>query len=231
MAETAQIVGLTRGECLRLLGAGVLGRVVFTDAAMPAAQPVTYILDREEIIFRAVRGSTLATATRHAVVGFQADDIDLRTRTGWSVFGVGQAYEVTDPVRLGALTDRPTGPGRDNSGGTVAVPMQQLTGRRLRLSDAGGLIDLPGRAGDGRSGGARPPRPDGDLLVTAGDGDWPGRAGPQACRGLHQPAEVSRPRPRTAVELPLHRRPTPRPDTHHIRHTGNGMEHRRWTTA
>ena len=68
-------------------------------------QPVTYHLHDEEIVFRTQNGSKLAAATRHAVVGFEIDDVDLQAHTGWSVLGIGEAYEVVDPARLAALAD------------------------------------------------------------------------------------------------------------------------------
>lgn len=52
--------------------------------------------------------------------------------TGWSVLGIGEAYEVTDPTRLADLATRmppPWVPNRDDH--TVAVPLQRLTGRQL----------------------------------------------------------------------------------------------------
>src|SRR5215213_11640787 len=101
--EGGELVELTRTECLRLLAGGVIGRIICTDGALPTAQPVNYLLDGEEIIFRTANGSKLAAATRHAVVGFQVDEIDPRTRTGWSVLGVGEANEIVHPDRLAEL--------------------------------------------------------------------------------------------------------------------------------
>jgi hypothetical protein len=75
-ANPGELHELGRGECLRLLADGVIGRVAFTDAALPAVQPVGYHLDDEEIIFRTRNGGKLAAATRHAVVGFEVDDFD-----------------------------------------------------------------------------------------------------------------------------------------------------------
>ncbi|MDQ2706976.1 MAG: pyridoxamine 5'-phosphate oxidase family protein [Actinomycetota bacterium] len=146
MPHAVEVTGLTglietasigRGECLRLLHLGSLGRVVFTEAAMPAAQPITYVLDREEIVFRADAGSPLGIATRHAVVAFQADDVDVRTRTGWSILGIGETYEVTDLDRRAALGGArlipwpPTEPLL-----TIAIRLPRLTGRRLRPAPA-----------------------------------------------------------------------------------------------
>ena len=141
-AATAELIELDEAQCLRLLAGSMIGRVVFTDAALPAAQPVTYLLDGEEVVFRTAGGSKLAAATRGAVVAFQVDEIDPGTRTGWTVLGVGEAYEVVVPERLAELADRlPTPWAPDRTAHTIAVPLQRLTGRRL--------VRVP-RAGEGR---------------------------------------------------------------------------------
>lgn len=132
-----ELVELDRAECLRLLRAGDVGRVVFTSAALPAAQPVNYLLDGEEVVFRTRNGSKLAAAVRHAVVGFQADEIDARTHSGWSVLGVGEAYEVVEPTRLAQLAGTMPAPWvRDHDAHVIAVPLQVLTGRRIAPLDA-----------------------------------------------------------------------------------------------
>jgi nitroimidazol reductase NimA-like FMN-containing flavoprotein (pyridoxamine 5'-phosphate oxidase superfamily) len=127
-----ELVELTRSECLRLLAGGVIGRVVFTDSALPTVQPVNYVLDDEEIIFRTANGSKLAAATRNAVVAFQLDHFDTTTRSGWSVLGVGEAYEVVDPARLAELEDLQPDPWvRDRDAHVLCIPPSILTGRRV----------------------------------------------------------------------------------------------------
>jgi nitroimidazol reductase NimA-like FMN-containing flavoprotein (pyridoxamine 5'-phosphate oxidase superfamily) len=131
-AATVDLVELDEAECLRLLAGGVIGRVVFTDAALPAAQPVTYLLDGEEVVFRTAGGSKLAAATRGAVVAFQVDEFDPHMRTGWTVLGIGEAYEVVVPERLAELAERMPEPWAPNrTAHTIVVPLQRLTGRRL----------------------------------------------------------------------------------------------------
>ena len=49
---------LDRGECLRLLGKSTVGRVVFTEGALPAAHPLTYLIDDEEVILRTASGAS-----------------------------------------------------------------------------------------------------------------------------------------------------------------------------
>lgn len=132
-------IELARDECLGLLAEGVIGRVVCTEGALPAVHPVVYRLGRDEVVFRTGGAAGLVPATRGRVVGFQVDAYDPATRTGWSVLGVGVAYEVTDPERLATLADRPPtagAPERDDH--TMAVPLQRLTGRRLLPTPADG---------------------------------------------------------------------------------------------
>jgi hypothetical protein len=83
-------------------------------------------------VFRTVNGGKLAAATLHRVVAFEADEIDLAARAGWSVLGVGEASEVTDPERLADLATRMPPPWvPDRLDHTVAIPLERLTGRRL----------------------------------------------------------------------------------------------------
>jgi len=132
MAGSRELHDLERTECVRLLARGLVGRVVFSDGALPAAQPVVYQLDGEEVIFRTKNGSKLAAAMRHAVVGFEIDDVDLHSRSGWSVFGIGEAYEVVDPARLAELADAyPDVWVLGHDAHTIAIPLQIITGRRL----------------------------------------------------------------------------------------------------
>ncbi|GAA0937965.1 pyridoxamine 5'-phosphate oxidase family protein [Pseudonocardia zijingensis] len=145
-AATVELAELAEAECLGLLAGKSIGRVVFTDAALPAAQPVSYLLDGTEVVFRTGGGAKLATATRGAVVAFEVDEIDTATRTGWSVLGVGEAYEVLDPHRLAELARRMPAPwtglwAPNCAAHTIAVPLRRLTGRRL-VSAA--PVDEPG---------------------------------------------------------------------------------------
>ncbi|WP_031168621.1 pyridoxamine 5'-phosphate oxidase family protein [Streptosporangium roseum] len=98
---------LTREERLDLLSAAPIGRIVFTDHALPAVQPVNFHLNGQAIVIRTAIGSKLAAATRRAVVAFEADEIDPELHTGWSVTAVGQARAVTDPAEIDLLAALP----------------------------------------------------------------------------------------------------------------------------
>jgi nitroimidazol reductase NimA-like FMN-containing flavoprotein (pyridoxamine 5'-phosphate oxidase superfamily) len=123
---------LSRQECLRLLSSAPIGRIVFTDRALPAVQPVNFRLDGERIVIRTSIGSKLAAATRHAVVAFEADEFDPDLRTGWSVTVVGHAravHDLDEIARLAALPLTAWAPGsRDHY---IVVEAEQMTGRRI----------------------------------------------------------------------------------------------------
>ncbi|MBV9919308.1 MAG: pyridoxamine 5'-phosphate oxidase family protein [Pseudonocardia sp.] len=133
--DTARTPGLDEIDgagCLRLLASAQIGRVIYTEVAMPAAHPVNYLLDGEEIVFRTGGGGKLAAAVRGTVVGFQVDEIDVERRSGWSVLGVGEAYEILDADRLDELACRlPTPWAPHRTGHCISIPLQRLTGRWL----------------------------------------------------------------------------------------------------
>ena len=134
LGPPTEIEELNPATCRGLLSTGSLGRVVFTSAAMPGAQPVTYTVDRDrdEVVFRTTNGSKLAAATRHAILAFEVDQVDPATGIGWSVLALGQAREITDICRLQQL-DLTSRAWDGLPGHTIAIPLQRLTGRRVQL--------------------------------------------------------------------------------------------------
>jgi nitroimidazol reductase NimA-like FMN-containing flavoprotein (pyridoxamine 5'-phosphate oxidase superfamily) len=95
-ADNAGLEKLDRPTCYALLKTVPIGRIVFTEGALPAIQPVNFALDRDAVIIRTRMGSKLAAATRSAVVAFEADEYDADTLTGWSVVLIGRADAVGD---------------------------------------------------------------------------------------------------------------------------------------
>jgi uncharacterized protein len=126
---------LSRAECLRLLATVAIGRISYTRQALPAVEPVNFALADGAIVIRTDAGGKLAAATRRAVVAFQADDLDLVLRSGWSVTVVGRCEEVTDAgevARLDRLGLESWAPGaRDHF---LRIVPAIVTGRKLRGS-------------------------------------------------------------------------------------------------
>jgi hypothetical protein len=65
-----------------------------TVAALPTIFPVHYALLDGDIVFRALAGTKLASTVEGAVIAFGADDIGLRSTTGWSIVVVGPAHSI-----------------------------------------------------------------------------------------------------------------------------------------
>lgn len=123
---------LTRDESLALLSTVPVGRLVFTERALPAIVPVNFLLDHGEVVVRAGTTSSLTAAVRGAVVAFEADDFDRESRQGWSVTVTGRAAEVRDPVKLARLSELPLLPwvgGRLDH--FIVIPLELITGRRI----------------------------------------------------------------------------------------------------
>jgi hypothetical protein len=107
---------LTDAECRRLLTTAALGRLGFSDGALPAIVPVPFVLHEGDVLVPATVGSQMVAAVRGAVVAFQVDRYDPASETGWSVTVVGPSRVVRDPDEIralyGGLPDRWTRPGR-----------------------------------------------------------------------------------------------------------------------
>lgn len=107
---------LDRLTCIRLLSSARIGRVVFTDSALPAIDTVRFRVVSNAVVFDMPSGSVRPSKIADTVVAFYADEIDLGTQHGWSVTVHGRA------VRAPAST-----PGADP---LILVPLDRVTGRR-----------------------------------------------------------------------------------------------------
>ena len=123
---------LNSEDCYRLLATQQIGRLGVN--AEPLIFPVNYALDRDIIVLRLDPGTKL-TAANHANVTFEVDEIDQRSRTGWSVLVRGLAEEVTSEHR-DELIDRtqasgvqPWAPG--THGHWMRLIPHGITGRRI----------------------------------------------------------------------------------------------------
>lgn len=124
---------LSREECLRLLASVPVGRIVYTLHALPAVAVVNFAMDDDGVVFRTGAGGKLEAATGHAVVGFEADDLDRETGSGWSVMVVGPADEVTEPAEIATLSLlglAPWAPGEKDH--FVRIRPEIVTGRRIK---------------------------------------------------------------------------------------------------
>lgn len=133
MTKGQELETLNRRQCLDLLQAVRVGRLVFTEDALPAVQPVNFRLWHDDVVIRVAGGPKLAAATDNQVVAFEADELDADLRTGWSVTVVGHAEPITAVDQLVELSGtflQPWVEGRRDH--FVRIRTEKMTGRRFR---------------------------------------------------------------------------------------------------
>lgn len=131
MQDSSGLDVLEPAECMRLLASVAIGRIVFTDRAMPAVLPVRFLLHDGDLVIRAGPESAL-TAVADTVVAFEADEFDRAGRRGWTVSAVGRASEVTDPaerVEMTALSLPAWAPAEQST--YLRIRIELLYGRRI----------------------------------------------------------------------------------------------------
>lgn len=123
--------------CFRLLRTVEIGRLaVPTVGGAPHVVPVTYVVDRETIVFRTDAGTKLV-ALLEGPASFQVDVTDPYHRSGWSVLVQGVAEEIEPDDELGL---------RPWAAGTLAHWI-----RIVPVTVTGRLLAVPGgESGDGR---------------------------------------------------------------------------------
>jgi pyridoxamine 5'-phosphate oxidase-like protein len=136
-------VDLTGPECWKLLSSVPLGRVVFSQDAMPAIRVVSHLVEDGAIIIRSPQGAVIAGQTRLAgsaaagrgvagtVVCYEADAMDTVRRTGWSVVVTGMARLVRDPAALARYSRLLSTWAADGAGDVVAIEPGIVSGRRV----------------------------------------------------------------------------------------------------
>ena len=128
-----RIEEMGEATCRALLRTATFGRIAFTEGALPAVQPVAFVVDGAEIVIPTTRGSKVAAASRHTVVAFEVDDVDLAERTGWWRHRgralPGDRGRPGDP-RLDAYGVRPWAPGGADHC-YVGITMGLVRGRRV----------------------------------------------------------------------------------------------------
>jgi nitroimidazol reductase NimA-like FMN-containing flavoprotein (pyridoxamine 5'-phosphate oxidase superfamily) len=137
MTETPPLAALSEAEAVALLATQEVGRLVYTRWALPAVTPVNFVLREGAIWFWTASSSSMWQAVRGSVVAFEVDQVDARTRSGWSVVVLGVAELVKDPAQIGRaqLKDlEPWVPGRKEY--LIRIPLKLVSGRRIRPGES-----------------------------------------------------------------------------------------------
>ena len=133
MPNTGELDVLNRRQCLDLLQDVRVGRLIFTEDALPAVQPVNCRMWRDDVVIRVAGGAKLAAASDNLVVAFEADELDPDLRSGWSVTVVGHAQPITgveDLVEIAGTFVQPWVQGRRDH--FIRIRTEKITGRRFR---------------------------------------------------------------------------------------------------
>lgn len=131
---TRRVKETTREQAMRRLGSVAVGRVGFTSRALPALRPATHLIDKGHVIIRSHEGSAIVNAAsteRGAVVAYEADDIDVASRSGWSVLVVGLARLIDDPQEAARYRQKlqPLVPGE--TGSVIRIYPELVSGFEL----------------------------------------------------------------------------------------------------
>lgn len=129
---------LDRADCLDLISAGGVGRIVFSQPRGPVALPVNFRVLDGDVVFRTATLGTLGDLPSILALGpvsFEVDHIDDPLMEGWSVLISGQGHAIVDAselerARATAVTPW-TGGDRDIY---IRIKTDEVTGRRIRFS-------------------------------------------------------------------------------------------------
>jgi nitroimidazol reductase NimA-like FMN-containing flavoprotein (pyridoxamine 5'-phosphate oxidase superfamily) len=132
MSSPQDVEVLDREQSLELLQQAPVGRLIFTERALPAVQPVEFRWWRGDVVIRIADPVLLNAASGNRIVAFETDEMDADLHRGWSVTVVGHAHvvtEVADLVELSGLFSRPWIGGRRDY--FLQIRTEKVTGRRL----------------------------------------------------------------------------------------------------
>ncbi|WP_300612152.1 pyridoxamine 5'-phosphate oxidase family protein [Trebonia sp.] len=128
-------------DCLRLLDSVPVGRVGFFADGEIVILPVNYLADGQNVIFRTGAGSKLSSIGSRNLVGFEADDYDVGTHSGWSVVisGFTEVVESEEEIRrLNDLGLRAWARPEEEVPTWIRIRPTSVTGRRTPGSAFGG---------------------------------------------------------------------------------------------
>jgi nitroimidazol reductase NimA-like FMN-containing flavoprotein (pyridoxamine 5'-phosphate oxidase superfamily) len=128
VASSSVVRELSDSACRELLASREVGRLGFVDEGYPIVLPVSYRYVDGRIWIRTGSGSKLSSAPL-SPVSFEIDELDLASRSGWSVLAKGVARWATaadgpEPQFAAAWLPGPL-PAR------LVVKVNQLSGRRF----------------------------------------------------------------------------------------------------
>ncbi|GAB2971753.1 pyridoxamine 5'-phosphate oxidase family protein [Amycolatopsis acidiphila] len=116
---------LTPRECGELLSSQRIGRLAFSENALPTILPVSFFLHEGDIVLYA--GAGPAGRLTKEVVAFEVDSLDPHAHSGWSVVVIGRITPATDLEHVAWTTGE--------QGRLLRLPVELISGRVLSLRD------------------------------------------------------------------------------------------------
>jgi nitroimidazol reductase NimA-like FMN-containing flavoprotein (pyridoxamine 5'-phosphate oxidase superfamily) len=127
---------LDEAECRRLLATAPIGRLGFTEGALPMIVPVHFVVRGDDVVICTLDGPKVRSAGRNDVVAFEVDSYDPDTREGWGVVVVGVTRLITDEADLAGLDALGFAPwSRQQGRHYFAVRMDSVRGRILTRAE------------------------------------------------------------------------------------------------
>jgi nitroimidazol reductase NimA-like FMN-containing flavoprotein (pyridoxamine 5'-phosphate oxidase superfamily) len=132
---------LNEAECLRLVGSGGVGRLVFGGRYDLTVFPVNYKMHHGAILFRTTPMGTTDQDLRTGIddaeyrVAFEVDDFDADAREGWSVLLQGPAHHLDSDAERAEAAAVGVVPWADGDREHfIRITPARITGRRIRRS-------------------------------------------------------------------------------------------------
>ena len=128
------LMSLSPHECRALVGEASVARVAFVAGGLPVVVPVTCAVLDDAVVFCTAADTRLATAVAaRSPLALEVDEIDLRTRTGWSVVVTDVPERVHDAAQQARMRSvlEPWAPGAHEV--FVRLPLGGMTGRRIAV--------------------------------------------------------------------------------------------------
>ena len=121
---------LSTKECWELLGTQVVGRVAYTERALPRILPVNYVLVDRHLLLR-VSAEGLARSLDRQVVAFEVDESERLWHSGWSVVVIGTARWLTSAGDVTRGVNVPASWAGPDHQTLMSITVGDIRGRRL----------------------------------------------------------------------------------------------------
>jgi uncharacterized protein len=119
-------------ECRRLMPTAAIGRLGFTENALPSIAPVHFRVIGDTVVLASLTGSKVASADRGDIVAFEVDAYEPATAEGWTVSVLGPSSRVTDPDEVDELDRLDFAPWTGNPAQCyIRIRIERIRGRRL----------------------------------------------------------------------------------------------------